>query len=91
MEASGSRIGRVIETSLDDLEVDYELDETIRPVSTYLETNVDDENGGMAPLRSAQSQYIPHTSAHRYRNQQDREDFKALSSRSKSMPLETEM
>jgi len=90
---------RVKETSLDDLdrttELDYELDETVRPISTYLETNMDEDRGYLPPLRGAQSQYIP---SHASRSQQqndpfrDREsDFKALSSRSKSMPLETEM
>lgn len=97
---TGSRKARVIETSLDDLEVDYELDETnVRPVSTYLETNVDD---ALPPvLRGAKSQYIPTTSSssrgargtiqnqNQKKNHED--EFKALSSRSKSMPLETEM
>jgi len=92
--------GRVKETSLDDLdtttELDYELDETIRPASTYMETSVDDGGGlNLQPLRSAQSQYIP-SSVSRAPQQndpyRDREgDFKALSNRSKSMPLETEM
>lgn len=91
--------GRVKETSLDDLdtttELDYELDETVRPVSTYLETSVDDEARNLPVLRSAQSQYI-HSPSSRAQQQsdpyRDREaDFKALSSRSKSMPLETEM
>lgn len=85
---SGSRKGRIIETSLDDLEVDYELEETIRPVSTFLETDVD--VGELPPLRGAKSQVIPGqgTSASHPTPQ---DDFKALSSRSKSMPLETEM
>jgi len=93
---SGSRKARIIETSLDDLEVDYELEETIRPVSTYLETNVDD----MPPLRSAKSQYIPssgpsssgnHSHHNQHTHHHPSDDFKALSNRSKSMPLETEM
>jgi len=93
---SGSRKARVIETSLDDLEVDYELDETnVRPVSTYLETNVDD---ALPPIRSARSQFIPTTSSgtggvsyHHNQPISHVDEFKALSSRSKSMPLETEM
>lgn len=89
---TGSRKARVIETSLDDLEVDYELDETnVRPVSTYLETNVDDT---MPPIRSARSQFIPTSSSNGHHNNQHMshvDEFKALSSRSKSMPLETEM
>ena len=92
--------GRIKETSLDDLdtttELDYELDETVRPVSTYMETSVDDEaHHALPPIRSAQSQYIPSPSSRAGQQNdpyRDREaDFKALSSRSKSMPLETEM
>lgn len=104
---SGSRKARIIETSLDDLEVDYELDETnVRPVSTYLETSVDDAL--MPPMRSAKSQFLPTASgggggsgsgrgagpaARRINQQRMAHDaeFKALGSRSKSMPLETEM
>jgi hypothetical protein len=94
---SGNRKGRIIETSLDDLEVDYELEETIRPVSTYLETNVDNDNESMMmpPMRAAKSQYMPPTtsspSSSSRAHQAPSDDFKALSSRSKSMPLETEM
>lgn len=97
---TGSRKARVIETSLDDLEVDYELEETIRPVSTFLETNVDVDEPILPPIRTAKSQYIPHMSSSPSQSSSSRaaskraapsEDFKALSSRSKSMPLETEM
>jgi hypothetical protein len=99
---SGSRKARIIETSLDDLEVDYELEETIRPVSTFLETNVDvdsetNTNNILPPMRSAQSQYIPSASSRRSpqtgggSSRAPSDDFKALSARSKSMPLETEM
>lgn len=92
----------VIETSLDDLdnlenldqELDYDLDETTRPVSTYLETNMDSGDVLLPPIRHAQSQYIPSSvSPNRAaRSRREREDeLQALTSKSKSMPLETEM
>ena len=96
--ASSSGLEGVIETSLDDLERDYALDETMeRPTSTYLETNVDESpHRAVQPvvggLRSAKSQFIPRERPRAGNNNIRRhEQFKALSDRSKSMPLETEM